>query len=276
MPCPNLYFRPRLASAGDPDTRQIIPTQILINRNFCLFRPYMHAIVILKCLLLFVFARTPGLGQSGAEAVDFVNAGDAAYRMFDRDAALRAYKRASEMDSLDYEAAWKLARAYIDHGETLTDKKARMVHFRQAEKSARRALRIRSHTPEGHLFLSIALGNIALNAGPRERVRLAHEIKSEVDTTLILAPDNAIAWHVLGRWHREVATISWVERQFARILYGGVPAEASLENAAEQLKKYDLAIREYETVLRLAKTDADDAMHQQRAQERLERLRKAR
>ena len=222
--------------------------------------------------------------------------GDSAYKAWDNAKALEYYQKAVQMDSTNYEALWKLSRAYVDVGEKLKDKKQRRKHFKKAEIFARKAISVNPDGSKGHLYLSIALGRVALDAGPKERVRLSKEIKAEVDKALSLDPNDDIAWHVLGRWHRKLATLSWIEKKFANIFLGGVPKEASVKTAAEcfqkaislnpnhihhhlelgityeKLKMKDKAIAEYKKVLELPKSDPDDDEYKAEARKRLKKL----
>ena len=47
--------------------------------------------------------------------------GDSLYKLFDNEGALQSYLAALELDSMNYEANWKAARAYTDVGETIDD-----------------------------------------------------------------------------------------------------------------------------------------------------------
>lgn len=251
----------------------------------------MIRILLLLELLFLGFAATDAAGDAGEIA-----RGDSAFARLDNPAALQHYQLALAEDSSNYQALWKLARAHIDVGEQLEDKQERRQHYQAAVKLARRAVQVDSLGEKGHLFLSIALGRIALDAGARERVRLSREIKEEVDRALALDSTDDVAWHVLGRWHRKIATLNWIERNFAKIFLGGVPKGASVERAAECLQKavelkptsiqhhYQLAVtyeelkeeeqarREYQNVLQLPITDADDPRHIEWARRRLEKL----
>jgi len=202
----------------------------------------------------------------------------------------------SEIDPQCYEATWKLARAYIDLGEKLTDKEQRKKYYLKAHELAKKAVEIKPKAAKGHLYLSISLGRVALDAGGKEKVRLSKEIKSEVDKTLAIDPNDDIAWHVLALWNRNISTLSWIEKQFANIFLGGIPKEASVENAIECLKKAiqikngninhhlelgityevldnkDLAIKEYEKAMELPVSDSDDEDHKAKAEESLKRL----
>ena len=247
-------------------------------------------------IICFLFA-TPLCAKGAGSVGDLVAAGDTAFQKFDNQAAMESYEKALEKDPQCYEAAWKLARAYIDLGEKLTDKEQRKEYYLKAHESAKKAVEINPKAAKGHLYLSISLGRVALDAGGKEKVRLSKEIKSEVDKTLDIDPNDDIAWHVLALWNRNISTLSWIEKQFADIFLGGIPKEASVEKAVECLKKAiqiksghinhhlelgityevldkkDLAVKEYEKVLELPVSDADDRDHKAEAEKLLEKFR---
>ncbi len=249
--------------------------------------------VTVGILMILVFTVFSGFAQ---EVDSLIQLGDLAYEKFDNQSALDYYQKAWKQDPQNYVIAWKLSRAYVDVGETLKDKDKRKEYFKKAEEFARKAVELNPSGAKGHLYLSIALGRVALDAGAKERIRLSKEIKAEVDKALELDPNDDIAWHVLGRWHRKLATLNWIERNFANMFLGGVPKEASVEKAAEcfkkaielnpghinhhlelaityeKLGKKDLAIEEYKKVLELPKKDADDDKYKKIAQEKLKKL----
>jgi tetratricopeptide (TPR) repeat protein len=222
--------------------------------------------------------------------------GDQAFSTFDNKAALNYYSKIINQDSANYEALWKLSRAYVDVGETLSGKEQRKAYYKNAEKAAQKATEIDPEGAKGFLYLSVAIGRVALDAGKKEQVQLSKDVKAAVDKSLALDPNDDIAWHVLGRWHRKMATLNWVQRNFANIFLGGVPKEASVEASAdcfrkaielnpghinhhlelgltyEELKMKDKAIAEYEELLQLPKNDADDDEYKKQAEERLKKL----
>jgi tetratricopeptide (TPR) repeat protein len=230
------------------------------------------------------------------DASQYIVMGDSAYAKFENPVALKYYSDAMKADSNSYEAAWKLSRAFVDVGEDLTDKEQRKEYFQNGEAYARKAISIDSIGSKGHLYLSIALGRVALDAGKKEQVRLSKEIKVEVDKALQLDPNDDIAWHVLGRWNRKMATLGWIQRKFANIFLGGVPKDASLENAEkdfqkaiqlnpghinhylelgityEEMDKKEEAKKQFEEVLSLPKTSADDDRYKEEAKEYLRKL----
>ncbi len=245
--------------------------------------------------LFFTFTFSLGVAET-VSSLDLISHGDAAYKKFDNKAALEFFKKALETEPKNYEAAWKSARAYVDVGEKLSDTKERRAYYEKGYDCAQKAVAINPDGSKGHLFLSIAIGRVALDAGAKERVRLSKEVKSEVDKALAIDPQDDVAWHVLGRWHRRLSTLSWIEKNFANMFLGGVPKEASMENAVdcfkraiqlnpshinhhlelgithEKMGKKDLAVAAYSKVLELPIRDADDEDHKKEAEERLKKM----
>ena len=241
--------------------------------------------------LFFCLVINNSIAQTGAD--EFITAGDSLYEIYDNQGALNAYLGAIESDQTNYEASWKASRAYIDIGETL-EEDPRAEQYLKGEEFSRKAIEIDSLGSKGHLYLSIALGRVALDAGAKKRIQLSKEIKKEVDLAIKYDPNDDIAYHVLGRWNRKLANLSWIERGFANLFLGGVPEEASNKNAAECFKKaieinpghinhhlelgityemmnfYNKAHESYTKCIELPKADSDDDKYKKEAQERLE------
>lgn len=240
------------------------------------------------CLLL-----TPSL-LTADEVKSNLAEGDSLFTLYDNKGALKAYLEVITIDSLNYEANWKGCRAYIDIGETIEDDDERAEYYQKGCDLARRATRINQEGGKGHLYLSIALGRVALDAGAKERIKLSKEIKSEVDLSIKYDPNDDTAYHVLGRWNRKLANLSWIEKGFADMFLGGVPEDASDENAVSAFKKaielkpthinhhlelgitYEMmdleeeARAQYQKCLDLPKSDSDDDKYKKEAQERIE------
>ncbi len=222
--------------------------------------------------------------------------GDSLFILYDNKGALKAYLEVLTIDTLNYDANWKGCRAYLDIGETVEDDDERADFYQKGCDLARRATRINPEGGKGHLYLSIALGRVALDAGAKERIKLSKEIKSEVDVAIKYDPNDDTAYHVLGRWNRKLANLSWIETGFADLFLGGVPEDASDENAVAAFKKaielnpahinhhlelgitYEMmdleeeARAQYQKCLDLPKSDSDDDKYKKEAQERIEDL----
>ncbi|MEJ2636418.1 MAG: tetratricopeptide repeat protein [Calditrichia bacterium] len=236
------------------------------------------------------------MAQTDTTETALIAQGDSAYAAYNNKAAAEYYTKATQVEPNNYEATWKLSRAYADMGEALTRKDERNRFFKKSEELARKAIQIDSTGEKGHLYLAIALGRVALDAGAKERVQMSKEIKAETEKAIQLDPNDYLAWHVLGRWNKKMATLSWIEKSFANIFLGGVPKGATLENAMKDFKKaielnphyinnyYQLgltyedmgdkkmAIEEYKKVGELPQTNWEDPKIKKEAQERLKHL----
>ena len=161
-----------------------------------------------------------------------IREGDIAYKTFDNASALASYRRALEIDSSNYEALWKLARAHIDVG-TCLPKNEQLQYYVFGEKLARRFVALHPDSADGHFILAVALGRMAMHQGGKRKIQIAKEVKAEAERALRCNPEHDGAMHVLGRWNYELAELNFIERAVAKIVFGGLPTGASYEQAAQ-------------------------------------------
>jgi len=247
--------------------------------------------------ILFIFcaeklsASTLAVNDSAFAAA--MRAGDAAFKVFDNKAAREAYGRVVAIDSSNYEALWKSARAYIDVGQAAKEAEQKQNYF-IGEKIARRCVALHPDSAEGHFFLAVAVGRVALMVGGKKKIALSREVKVEAEKALALNPKHDGAMHTLGRWNYELANLSWVLKTAAKIIYGGVPTGASNEEAKDwfekaiatapetpvhhlwlgetliELEDYATARKHLETCIALKDVFWDDPKNKAQAKERLE------
>jgi tetratricopeptide (TPR) repeat protein len=126
------------------------------------------------------------------------------------------------LDSSKAEAQWKIAKAYVCHGDksTTTDKE---MHYKLAVTAAKRCIQIEETNSNGHTWLAAALGNTAMYEGSKTKVMLATQIKAELLRAIALNPNDDIAYSILGSFYREVANISWLEKKLALTFIGKIP-----------------------------------------------------
>ena len=224
-----------------------------------------------------------------------ISIGDVAYKKFDNRAALANYSRAVEIDSSNYEALWKLARAYVDVGMVLP-KKEQAEHYAAGEKLARRCARFYPDSANGHFFIAVALGRVALHEGGKRKIQISKEVKAAAERALRADPKHDGAMHVLGRWNYELADLNFIERTVAKIVFGGLPTGASYEQAEKyfmqavtlgpekpahhfelartllKLNRHTAARQHLKQCIALPEVFWDDAQHQLAARKLLEKL----
>jgi tetratricopeptide (TPR) repeat protein len=162
-------------------------------------------------------------------------AGDTAYAHGDLGAARQAYAAALAADPGSYAGLYRLAHVESDLGEDAKGD-ARRSLVSAAVEHARAAVKAEPESAQGHVWLAVALGRQALKEGPRTRLSLAREIKSEVDRAISIDPGIGRAYHVRGLWNREIASLNFFERAAANSVLGGVPKGATMENAVRDLE----------------------------------------
>jgi tetratricopeptide (TPR) repeat protein len=187
--------------------------------------------------MLLVAAPTAAAQENGvAQAIAL---GDAAYAKFDNQTALQNFLKVLQDDPNNYQALWKGARAYADVGKTFekTDKNKAKALYLSGDSLAHQAVKLYPDSANAHYAVALCVGRVALFEGGKTKIRLSKEVKEAADKTLALDPNHDVAYHILGRWNYNIATLSWVLKTFAKMIYGGVPPGASLEESAKMFAK---------------------------------------
>jgi len=185
--------------------------------------------------------------------------GDEFYAQHKDADALTAYLAAIQAEPNNYEAAWKACRSMIDNGD-LVDLKAKAGEekqkkfYKDSEAYGRKAVALNPNDTWGHFYLSAALGKYALLLGKKEQIAISREIKAEIEKAIQLDPNNDLAYHALGRWHRRIAEIGGATRFFGSILFGSIPKGSFEESAAALKKATELKPEFVEHRLELART----------------------
>ncbi|MCZ7557779.1 MAG: hypothetical protein M5R41_15380 [Bacteroidia bacterium] len=144
------------------------------------------------------------------------------------------------------EVLWRLSYYTINDGDAATDDAAKERLYRKSIDYAEAAVRNDKRNSFARASLAAAYGSIGMFVGGKEKVRLANRIRDELDEALRINPRNQMANTIYGTWHREVATVGWVERQLANVFLGGMP-DGSLDKS---ITHFRAAIAEGPGVLR--------------------------
>jgi len=255
----------------------------------------MRKIVLIAGLSLAICSfSTLLLAEDLAEAL---KNGEALAGKWDYQAAVSVYEKAFASNPDNFQLLWKLAYNYIKLGLMAKEDADKAAFYEKAADYANKAIAINESNVEGHVWLAVAQGRLALLKGGRIKVKLSKNVKAEAEKALQIDPDNDSALHILGAWHYQAATLPGVLKLFAKIIYGGLPP-ASKEEAVEYLKKavslnpkliehhlqlgkcymavhkWGLAKEEWAECLKLAPLDAYDKDFQAEAKALLEEYKK--
>ena len=164
----------------------------------------------LMCLLV-PFVMVAGI-PAGAQAPEgFLALGDSLHDIYDYDGSISCYREACSLDSNRFESFWKLGRSLNLKGET-APKDSQLAIFEEARDAEKRALELNEADADAHFQLARALGKIALFKGIFKSASLAKQVRREAQRALQLDSLHDGAWHILGRWHREVGKKSKILR----------------------------------------------------------------
>ncbi len=252
-----------------------------------------------KCLILLAFLTALAVLGYGQTAADHIKAGDEAYAQFDDQKALEHYTEALKLEPENYEALWKASRASVDIADLMPagekDAKQRQKLYTEGTGYAKKAVAANPNDTWGHFQVAAALGKKLLMLGKKEQIDGSKQVRAEIDKAIELDPNNDLAFHALGRWHRRMAEIGGASRFFGGIIYGSIPkgsfeeSEKNLKKAADMkpefvnhhlelgktyvaLKKYDLATAEFQKAIDLPKTTSKDDVLKAEAQAELAKL----
>ncbi|MBL7071613.1 MAG: hypothetical protein ISS26_05540 [Candidatus Omnitrophica bacterium] len=217
----------------------------------------MKSPLIMTCFLImsaFLVPQAFCADDAEITAEPYLYEGD--MRMFggEMEDAQKMYEFVLKEDPDSYEALWRLSRFYISRGMAAGKTKDKKKEWRKAKKYGEQAVAMDPEGPEGHLYLAISMGKLALYSAASEKVKFASDIKAEAEKTIELDPDEQKAYLTLGAWHRNVATASSIEKQLAKMFFDEIP-EGSLEESLKLLlRSLDLGGKDVRNYYELALT----------------------
>ncbi|MDD5236893.1 MAG: hypothetical protein PHU91_04450 [Candidatus Omnitrophica bacterium] len=191
---------------------------------------------ILPALFLFFIIFSACAPASEQNLAQTIKTGEELGLKWDYRGAVNVYESSLACNPASFELLWKLAYNYIKLGLVAKKDTDKISLYGKAMDYATRAIVVNDARIEGHLWLAVAEGWLALLKGGREKVTLSKNVKAEAEKALKIDPNNDAALHVMGSWNREAATLPGILKMFAKIIYGGLPP-SSTEDAVKYLEK---------------------------------------
>mmetsp|Transcript_93099 Transcript_93099/g.146292 ORF Transcript_93099/g.146292 Transcript_93099/m.146292 type:complete len:311 (+) Transcript_93099:55-987(+) len=167
---------------------------------------------------------------SAEEKQNLIQVTDELHAKSDVDAYFDMLQAADESDS---DIAWRMARAYHDKAMEISDKDERERLLRKGVGIAENAC---ESFGDGYSlkWYGILLGRLGDFLSTNDKVKNSFKIKETLDASAAKLPEDSTVKTALGQWCFKVASISFVERQAAKLLFGGPPT-SSYEEALEYL-----------------------------------------
>jgi tetratricopeptide (TPR) repeat protein len=154
--------------------------------------------------------------------------------------ALKKYEIVLKQNPDHIQALIRASRMMCNAAGRMVDKIEKGEKLAQAEVLAKRAVQLGPQIADAHFSLLVVLGlQSEIAPSPREKLKDAKLIHEEAQKIIEINPGYALAYYVLGKWHYELSSLTWVERVACDLFYGGLPQGVSMK---ESIKNFDKAI----------------------------------
>jgi tetratricopeptide (TPR) repeat protein len=190
-------------------------------------------------LTLFWAMTASAAAPDSSKADQLIAQGDVfAEKTFDNQKALQSYQAARALEPNNYEALWRISRAYVDIGEhypAITDqeKTKQLQTYEKALEFANKAIAANANGAMGYTRRAIANGRIALFKGVWESLDLVKQTKADCEKAIGLDPKEPAAYYVLGRTNMKVSEKPKIVRW---------PLGLGWANMDDAIKNYEKAI----------------------------------
>jgi regulator of microtubule dynamics protein 3 len=152
----------------------------------------------------------------------------------DEAGALSKYRQALAEDSSNLDALWNAS--YLATTLGARDSMHHSPLLDLGRHLAETALKDWPDHPESHFALAVNIAMDLRHLRIKEKVAASKVLRTEIRRTLELDPLHAGAWFLLGRWQYAYATLGPIDRMGAKLFLGGIPAEATVENAEKSFR----------------------------------------
>jgi cytochrome c-type biogenesis protein CcmH/NrfG len=166
----------------------------------------------------------PHKAKASEDVTSLTQKGDIYYGKLQATEALKYYLPAEKLDPNNPKLLVRIAREYRHLMSDARDKAEKTRLGTTAVHYAEHAVEVAPEDAEAHLAVAIGYGKLMPLLATRDQIADAQVIKTAVDKTLALDPNNDLGWHILGRYYLNLADVGSVKRALAQMVYGKMPA----------------------------------------------------
>ena len=195
----------------------------------------MHKLFI---VLLFVSSPLFASLQDGKSEILFFKQAEKLQQEKKWSEALVILKELLKNDSSNVEYLWRTSFIYSKIGVDQKTENLKQQWYKTAAYLGKRAITQHPQNANAHYAYAVALGRMTEFASSKTKIDNAKLIKTEAELTIKLDPKNAGAYHILGRWHREIAGFNIFERTMIKAIFGALPGGTYQES----IKYFEKAI----------------------------------
>ena len=118
---------------------------------------------------------------------------------------------------------WRIARAHFEIADQTDNINIHKKHFYPGFKAVESAVRINPNSSKANHWYAVLVGKIGLLEGTEQKIKNSYEVEKYALKAIELDPSYDGTYHVMGRWHYELANLSWFERKIAEWVYTTPP-----------------------------------------------------
>jgi tetratricopeptide (TPR) repeat protein len=174
------------------------------------------------------------LEKSNAQVL--MEKGNALDQKLEAKEALNVYLELEKVQPDNADVLVRIARQYRHLMADASSNEEKLKLGKTAIEYGRKAAAMDPKNSDAQLSVAISYGKMVPFMSNKEQVACSKAIKDGAEKAVKLNSANDLAWHILGRWHRNVANVGGVKKMLASMIYDKLP-EASNEEAVECLEK---------------------------------------
>ena len=139
-------------------------------------------------------------------------------------------------DSNDVEILWRLSRSYFDIADQTSNTKLQKINIDKALPYAKQALELDSLSAKANHWYAVIIGKKGVLEGTKQKILNSYEVEKYGLKAIELDPSYDGTYHLMGRWHYNIADLAWYERTIASTIYA-TPPEGSFDEAIVYFQK---------------------------------------
>jgi hypothetical protein len=151
--------------------------------------------------------------------------------------ALEKYKQIATADTTNIAVLVKCAELNCSIGARQTDKNAKANYYKDAQTCAKKAFGADANNADANYAMALAAARMTeVEPEKKQATEYVRDTKLYGDKALAINPNHAKANYIVGKWHYEMVTLSWLKRTTVKTLYGGLP-KADMDSAIVFMEK---------------------------------------
>ena len=175
--------------------------------------------------------------------------------------AYESLKKRASSEKDNVEVLWRLAVCCNELAGRFEKKDRRKEKIIEGRQYALQAYNTDSKHFLAIKWTAILTGQLTNYVSAKERVELGGEMREYQDAALAMKPDDFILLHLRGRFAYSIATLSWLEKKAAVLLFGPLP-ELTMDDALKDfMAAFELKPDWIENLVYIARCHLDKKNH---------------